>query len=160
MPGSRSTRARDLLRTPAGTQARVDDAVAAERTGAAPSCSAPRRRCGRRRSTSITPTIAAPIAGRIGRTTRFTLGNVVGLDLRARSTAIVEPGPDARRLSDQRSRQAGELRTRVRRLAAALDAVRVRVRFSDGTMYPEPGQVVFIDPSVASAFRHLAGARR
>ncbi|MBR0647358.1 efflux RND transporter periplasmic adaptor subunit [Plastoroseomonas hellenica] len=136
-------RARDLLRTPAGTQARVDDAVAAERTGAAQLLGAQAALRAAQINLDYTE-IAAPIAGRIGRT-NFTLGNVVGLDSGALATIVSQ---DPMRVAFPISaRQAGELRTRFEARGGA-DAVRVRVRFSDGTMYPEPGRVVFIDPSV------------
>ncbi len=136
-------RARDLLRTPAGTQVRVDDATANERTAAAQLLGAQAALRSSQINLDYTE-INAPIAGRIGRT-NFTEGNVVGLDSGALATIVSQ---DPMRVAFPISaRQGGELRTRFAGRGGT-EAVRVRIRFSDGTVYPEPGRIVFIDPSV------------
>jgi membrane fusion protein (multidrug efflux system) len=127
-------RARDLLRTPAGTQVRVDDAVAAERTGAAQLLGAQAGLRVAQINLDYTE-ITAPIAGRIGRT-NFTMGNVVGPDSGTLASIVSQ---DPMRVAFPISaRQAGELRTRFASRGGA-DAIRVRVRFSDGTIYPQAG---------------------
>ncbi|MES2710107.1 MAG: efflux RND transporter periplasmic adaptor subunit, partial [Pseudomonadota bacterium] len=71
-------RARELVRTSTGTQSRLDDAIAAERTGNAQLLSAQAGLRVAQISLDYT-VITAPVNGRIGRT-MFTEGNVVGPD--------------------------------------------------------------------------------
>lgn len=136
-------RARELVRTSTGTQSRLDDAVAAERTGNAQLLSAQAGLRVAQISLDYT-VITAPVDGRIGRTT-FTEGNVVGLDAGALATIVSQ---DPMRVAFAISqRQARELRTRFEGRGGT-DAVRVRVRLTDGTVYPQEGRIVFVDPSV------------
>lgn len=136
-------RARELVRTSTGTQSRLDDAVAAERTGNAQLLSAQAGLRVAQISLDYT-VIAAPVDGRIGRTT-YTEGNVVGLDAGALATIVSQ---DPMRVAFAISqRQARELRNRFEGRGGP-DAVRVRLRLTDGTMYPQDGRIVFIDPSV------------
>ncbi len=136
-------RARELVRTSTGTQSRLDDAVAAERTGNAQLLSAQAGLRVAQISLDYT-VITAAVDGRIGRTT-YTEGNVVGLDAGALATIVSQ---DPMRVAFAISqRQARELRTRFEGRGGP-DAVRVRLRLTDGTVYPHEGRIVFIDPSV------------
>ena len=136
-------RARELVRTSTGTQSRLDDAVAAERTGNAQMLSAQAGLRVAQINLDYT-VITAPVGGRIGRTT-FTEGNVVGLDAGALATIVSQ---DPMRVAFAISqRQARELRNRFEARGGP-DAVRVRLRLTDGAVYPQEGRIVFIDPSV------------
>lgn len=136
-------RARELVRTATGTQSRLDDAIAAERTGNAQLLSAQAGLRVAQISLDYT-VITAPVDGRIGRTT-YTEGNVVGLDAGTLATIVSQ---DPMRVAFAISqRQGRELRNRFEGRGGP-DAVRVRLRLTDGTMYPLDGRIVFIDPSV------------
>ncbi|MBR0654936.1 efflux RND transporter periplasmic adaptor subunit [Plastoroseomonas arctica] len=136
-------RARELVRTATGTQSRLDDAIAAERTGNAQLLSANAGLRAAQINLDYT-VITAPVSGRIGRT-NYTEGNVVGLDAGALATIVSQ---DPMRVAFAISqRQARELRNRFEGRGGP-DAVRVRVRLTDGTVFPQVGRVVFIDTSV------------
>ena len=136
-------RARELLRTAAGTQARVDDATAAERGASAQVMSA--RAALRRARIDLAYTeITAPLAGKIGRST-FSPGNVVGPDAGVLATIVSQ---DPMRVAFAVSqRQARELLARQGQRGGAAALV-VRLRFADGTMHPHAGRIDFIDNQV------------
>jgi len=87
--------------------------------------------------------ITAPIAGKVGRTA-LTKGNVVGPDS-GRLTVIVSQDPmyvtfpvSEREL--MRAKEAGQ--------KVDLRGINVRIRFADGTLYDQTGQVDFVDVTV------------
>ena len=136
-------RARDLLRTSAGTQARLDDAIAAERSGTAQLLGA--QAALRTAQINLDYTvIASPITGQIGRT-NFTVGNVVGPDVGPLATIVSQ---DPMRVAFAVSqRTALEMRNRFE-TRGGLGATRVRIRLSDGRMYPIAGRIEFTDNQV------------
>ena len=137
-------RARDLLRTSAGTQARVDDAVAAERSAAAQLLGAQAALRTSEINLSYT-VIAAPITGQIGRS-NFAVGNVVGPDAGILATIVSQ---DPMRVAFAVSqRTALELRNRFEARGGTAEAVRVRIRLTDGRVYPQTGRIEFIDNQI------------
>jgi membrane fusion protein (multidrug efflux system) len=136
-------RARELLRTAAGTQARLDDATAAERGASAQVMSA--RAALRRAQIDLAYTeIAAPVAGKIGRSA-FSPGNVVGPDAGVLAT-IVSQDP-MRVVFAVSQRQARELLARQASRGGVAGLV-VRLRFADGDTHPHAGRIDFIDNQV------------
>lgn len=136
-------RARDLLRTSAGTQARMDDAVAAERSAAAQLLGAQAALRTAQINLGYT-TIASPITGQIGRS-NFAVGNVVGPDVGTLATIVSQ---DPMRVSFAVSQRAAmEMRNRYAARGGA-DATRVRIRLNDGRDYPIAGRIEFIDNQV------------
>ncbi|PZW48431.1 membrane fusion protein (multidrug efflux system) [Humitalea rosea] len=136
-------RGRDLLRTPAGTQARVDDATANERSAAAQVAAA--RANVRVAEINLAYTeITAPIAGKIGRST-FAVGNTVGPTSEALATIVSQ---DPMRIAFPVSQRQGlELRDRYQD-RGGVAALVVRVRLSDGRIYGTQGRVDFIDNQI------------
>ncbi|HYF06389.1 MAG TPA: efflux RND transporter periplasmic adaptor subunit, partial [Acetobacteraceae bacterium] len=136
-------RARDLLRTSAGTQARVDDAIAAERSATAQLLGT--QAALRTAEINLGYTvIAAPITGQIGRS-NFAVGNVVGPDAGNLATIVSQ---DPMRVSFAVSqRTALELRNRFEGRGGA-EATRVRIRLTDGRVYPHTGRIEFIDNQI------------
>jgi membrane fusion protein (multidrug efflux system) len=136
-------RARELVRSAAGTQARVDDALAAERSanagllGAQASLRASQINLG---YTEIT----SPIDGKIGRTT-YSVGNTVSPSVNALATIVSQ---DPMRVAFPVSLRIGnELRERYATRGGA-EAVRVRLRLQNGQMYGQVGRIDFIDTQV------------
>lgn len=137
------TRARDLRQTGAGTQVALDNAQAAERTSQAQVLSA--QAAVRVANINLGYTeISTPIAGQIGRTI-LTIGNVVGPDT---GTLAVIVSQDPMRVAFTVSqRSALDLRNRFEGRGGP-DAVRVRIRTTDGRMYQEVGRVDFVDNQI------------
>jgi membrane fusion protein (multidrug efflux system) len=136
-------RARELVRSAAGTQARVDDALAAERSanagllGAQASLRASQINLG---YTEIT----SPIDGKIGRTT-YSVGNTVSPTVNPLATIVSQ---DPMRVAFPVSLRIGnELRERYATRGGA-EAVRVRLRLQNGQMYGQTGRIDFIDTQV------------
>jgi membrane fusion protein (multidrug efflux system) len=136
-------RARELVRSSAGTQARVDDALAAERSanagllGAQASLRASQINLG---YTEIT----SPIDGKIGRTT-YSVGNTVSPSVNPLATIVSQ---DPMRVAFPVSLRIGnELRERYATRGGA-EAVRVRLRLQNGQMYGQTGRIDFIDTQV------------
>lgn len=136
-------RAQQLLRTSAGTQARVDDATAAERSGEALLMQAQAALVSAQINLSYTQ-IIAPVDGYIGRA-NITIGNVVSPDSGVLAT-IVSQDPMYVEF-DVSTRLGSELRARYAD-QGGLSAVRIRVRFPNGDMHPEEGALNFLDPQV------------
>jgi membrane fusion protein (multidrug efflux system) len=136
-------RARDLLRTQAGTQARVDDATAAERAANAQLLAA--QAALRVAAISLGYTdILSPIDGKIGRT-NVSVGNVVSPTSGVLATIVSQ---DPMYVSFPVSvRQASELQQRFGARGGA-QAVRVRVRLPSGQIYGPSGEIVFIDNQI------------
>jgi membrane fusion protein (multidrug efflux system) len=136
-------RAQQLLRTSAGTQARVDDATAAERSGQAQLMQAQAALVAAQINLSYTQ-IIAPVEGYIGRA-NITVGNVVSPDSGVLATIVsqdpmyVEFDVSTRLGSEMRARYADR---------GGLAGVRIRVRFPNGDLHPEEGTLNFIDPQV------------
>ena len=137
-------RARELRAAGAGTQAALDNAQAQERTSAAALLGA--QAAVRTTEISLAYTdITAPLAGAIGRAF-YAPGNVVSPTLPEPLATIVSQDP-MRVSFTIPQRQALELRTRYEG-RGGVAAVVVRVRSADGSMYPLPGRVDFIDTSI------------
>ena len=136
-------RARDLRQTGTGTQVALDNAQAMERTAAANVLSAQAAVRVAQINLGYTE-IAAPIAGQIGRAT-LAVGNVVGPD--AGTLAIIVSQDPMRVAFAVSQRTALELRNRFEGRGGP-DAVRVRIRTSDGRMYGESGRVDFVDNQI------------
>ena len=136
-------RARDLRQTGAGTQVAFDNAQAAERTAQAQVLSA--QAAVRVANINLGYTeISTPIAGQIGRTI-LTIGNVVGPDT---GTLAVIVSQDPMRVAFTVSqRSALDLRNRFEGRGGP-DAMRVRIRTTDGRMYSETGRVDFVDNQI------------
>jgi membrane fusion protein (multidrug efflux system) len=136
-------RARDLLRSAAGAQVRVDDATAAQRGAQATLLSAQAQLRVAQINLGYTA-ITAPVAGKIGRST-FSVGAVVGPTSGAMATIVSQ---DPMRVSFPVSLRTGsELRDRYVSRGGA-QAVRVRITLPSGGAYAEAGRIDFIDPQV------------
>lgn len=137
-------RAEELLKSPAGSQARYDDALAAQLSAAAQLKSA--QAAERQSQINLDYTeIRSPIDGRIGRTA-VTPGNVVGPGTGTLTTIVsqdpmyvVFPIPVPRGI-ELRERYAGK---------GGFDAVRVRIRLPNGKLYDQVGRLEFADVSVS-----------
>ena len=136
-------RARELRQTGAGTQVALDNAQAMERTGAANVLSAQAAVRVAQINLGYTD-ISAPIAGQIGRAT-LAVGNVVGPD--AGTLAIIVSQDPMRVAFSVSQRTALELRNRFETRGGP-DAVRVRIRTTDGRVYGETGRVDFVDNQI------------
>lgn len=136
-------RAEDLLKGPAGTQARVDDASAAQRSMTAQLRAA--QAAERQSQINLDYTeIRSPIDGRIGRTA-VTVGNVVGPGSGVLATIVSQdpiyvtfPVP---------VRTALELRTRYA-AKGGFNAVAIRLRLPDGRTYGHLGTINFADVTI------------
>ena len=133
-------RAKDLLKGPAGTQARHDDALAAQRSAAAQLRSAQASDWQSQINLGYTE-IRAPISGRISRTA-VTIGNVVGPGSGTLATIVSQdpiyvtfPVP-VRTSLDLRTRYAAK---------GGFKAVTIRLRLPDGRMYGPSGTLNFAD---------------
>jgi membrane fusion protein (multidrug efflux system) len=138
-------RAQKLLTTPAGQQSTVDDAVAAQRSQAAQLSGAQAALRQSRINLDYTE-IHAPIDGEIGRTA-ITPGNVVSPGSGALTT-IVSQDPmyvtfpvSVRLLTDLRNRYAGR---------GGLNAVQVRLKLPDGTLFSQTGKIDYVEPTVST----------
>ena len=136
-------RAQSLLNTPAGQRSTVDTAVAAQRTAQAQLLSAQARQRQAQINLDYTE-IRAPIGGRIGRTS-VTEGNVV-TPSSGTLTTIVSQDPmyvtftvPVRTVDEVRQRYASR---------GGMDAVQLRLRLPEGSLYDQIGQIDFIDIDV------------
>lgn len=136
-------RAQQLVRSQAGPQSRADDALAAERQAAAQVQVA--QAALRQAEINLGYTeIKAPQAGKIGRSV-YTVGAVVAPDSGALATIV---GQDPMRVAFPISvREGFSIRDRLGAGSSAAD-VRVRIKLPDGSDYPHPGKVDFIDSQV------------
>lgn len=136
-------RARELRTTGAGTQVTLDNAQAQERTTSATLLSAQAALRVAEINLAYTD-IAAPFAGAVGRST-FTPGNVITPQSEALATIVSQ---DPMRIAFTiPQRTALELRARYEGRGGT-SAVVVRIRQSDGTLYPLAGRLDFIDVQV------------
>jgi membrane fusion protein, multidrug efflux system len=136
-------RARELRTTGTGTQVALDNAQAQERTSAATLLGA--QAAVRVAEINLAYTvISAPFAGAIGRST-FTPGNVVSPSSESLATIVSQ---DPMRIAFTiPQRTAMELRARYEGRGGTA-AVVVRIRQADGSAYPLPGRVDFIDTQI------------
>jgi membrane fusion protein (multidrug efflux system) len=136
-------RARELVRTQAGTQVRVDDATAAQRSAQAAVLGAQAQLRVAQINLGYTE-IVAPFAGKIGRS-NYSPGAVVGPDAGALATVVSQ---DPMRVAFPVSLRAGsELRQRFEGRGGA-EAVRVRIHLPNGEVYGQSGRIDFIDTQV------------
>lgn len=136
-------RARELVRTSAGTQVRVDDATAAQRSAQASLLGAQAQLRVAQINLGYTE-ISAPIDGKIGRST-FSVGSVVGASSESLATIVSQ---DPMRIAFPVNLRTGtELRDRYASRGGA-DATRVRIRLVTGAIYGQVGRIDFIDPQV------------
>lgn len=136
-------RARELVRTQAGTQARVDDATAAQRAAQAQLLGAQAQLRVANINLGYTE-ITAPFAGKIGRS-NFSPGAVLGPDSGALATIVSQ---DPMRVSFPVSLRTGiELRDRFES-RGGVQAVRVRIRLASGQIFDQAGRIEFVDTQV------------
>jgi membrane fusion protein (multidrug efflux system) len=138
-------RAEDLLARASGTAVARDQAKAADDTAAASILAAEAALQTAKINFGYTD-ITTPIAGRIGKT-NITIGNVVGADSGVLTTIVSQ---DPMYVSFPVSQRDFRRTTEAGRGANAKSA-KVRIRFSDGTLYDQVGEVDFIDVTVDRA---------
>jgi membrane fusion protein (multidrug efflux system) len=138
-------RATSLLNTPAGQRSTVDDARAQQLSVAAQVAGAQAQLRTAQINLDYTE-IRAPIAGKIGQT-RFSVGNVVSPSAGPLDT-IVSQDPmyvlfpiAVRAQLELAKRYEGR---------GGMNAVVVKLRLPDGTMYGQDGKIDFVDPSVSA----------
>ena len=137
-------RARDLLPTGAGTRVSFDNAQAQERTANAGLLGA--QAAVRTAEISLGYTdIFAPVDGKIGRAT-YTPGNVVSPTLTDPLATIVSQDP-MRVVFTVSARAGVELRNRYEP-RGGINAVVIRIRTTDGRLYPERGRIQFVDTQI------------
>jgi len=137
-------RARELQTTGAGTRAAFDNAQAQERTALATVLGAQSQVRVAEINLGYTD-ITSPIDGKIGRAV-LTPGNVVSPTLSESLATIVSQDP--MRVAFTVSARAGiELRNRYQG-RGGVDAVVVRIRLVDGTVYPHTGRIDFVDMQI------------
>ncbi len=98
--------------------------------------------------------IRAPITGRIGRAA-YSVGNIVGPDSGVLATIVSEDPiyvtfAVSQRLLLDLQRTAEETRERAR------DTAVVRLKFADGSIYPQPGRIDFADIQISGSTDTLA----
>ena len=141
--GVQLRRAQELLKSFAGTEARRDDALTAQRSTAAQLRSA--QAAERQSQINLGYTeIRAPIAGRIGRTA-VTVGNVVGPS--SGTLAMIVSQDPMYVTFPVPMRTALDLRTRYA-ANGGFEAVAIRLRLPDGRIYGQTGTLNFADVSV------------
>jgi len=139
-------RASSLLNTPAGQRSTVDDATAQQASQAAQVAAAQAQLRASQINLAYTQ-IVAPVAGKITRTT-LTVGNVV----------TPASGPLATIVSQDpmyivfpvSSETATDLANRYA-TRGGVNAIRVKVRLQDGTVFDQNGKLDYIDPSIATS---------
>jgi membrane fusion protein (multidrug efflux system) len=139
------SRAQSLLNTPAGQRSSVDDATANQRSQAAQLMSAQAQLKVAQINLAYTE-IHAPVAGKISRTA-ITAGNVVSPSSGLLATIVSQDPmyvvfPVATRAHD-------ELETRYAD-RGGLNAVVVRLRMPDGSMYNQEGKIDYVEPTVSA----------
>ena len=137
-------RSQALLNTPAGQRSTVDDNEATRASQAAQLLAAQAQLKASQINLDYTD-IRAPFAGKVARS-NVSVGNVVGPSSGALTTVVSQDPMYV--LFPVAERAAIELRNRYA-ARGGFAAVVVRIRLPDGTMYPLPGRVDYVDPSVA-----------
>jgi membrane fusion protein (multidrug efflux system) len=137
-------RARELQQTGAGTRVALDNAQAQERTANAQVLGAQAQVRTAEINLGYTD-ILAPIDGKIGRAT-YTPGNVVSPQLTDALATIVSQDP-MRVVFTVSARAAIELRNRYEP-RGGINAVVIRIRTTDGRVYPQKGRIEFVDTQI------------
>jgi membrane fusion protein, multidrug efflux system len=136
-------RAQSLLNTPAGQRSSVDDAIATQRSQAAQVASAQAQLRVAQINLAYTD-IHAPISGKISRSA-VSVGNVVSPSSGPLATIVSQDPmyvtfPIAVRTElDLEKRYADQ---------GGMNAVVIKLRLSDGTMYNQTGKIDYVEPSV------------
>jgi membrane fusion protein, multidrug efflux system len=138
-------RAQSLLSTPAGQRSNVDDAIANQRSLAAQVLSAQAQLRAAQINLDYTE-IHAPVAGKISRTS-ITVGNVVSPSS-GPLASIVSQDP-MYVLFPVASRTLAELEKRYADKGGA-NAVVVKLRLPDGSLFPQPGKIDYVEPTVSA----------
>jgi membrane fusion protein (multidrug efflux system) len=139
------TRAQSLLNTPAGQRSNVDDATANQRSQAAQLMSAQAQLKQAQINLAYTE-IHAPVSGKISRTS-ITVGNVVSPST-GQLANIVSQDP-MYVLFPVASRVQTEIEKRYAD-RGGLNAVVVRLRLPDGSIYKQDGKIDYVEPSVSA----------
>jgi membrane fusion protein (multidrug efflux system) len=137
-------RAQALLKTPAGQQSTVDDAMAQQASLAAQLLSAQAQLRNSQINLDYTE-IHAPISGKITRTA-FTIGNVVSPTSGALATIVSQDPMYV--LFPVPSRTELDLRTQYAE-KGGFDAMVIRLRLPDGRIYAHTGKLDYVDPTIA-----------
>lgn len=138
-------RAEDLLARNVGTAVARDQALAADQQAKGSILSDEANLNTAKINLGYTD-IVAPIAGKIGRTS-ITKGNVVGPDSPALTTIVSQDPMYVTFPVSQRE----FLRTRESGRPVDVKSIKVRLRFSDGTIYDQLGEINFVDVTVDRA---------
>lgn len=138
--GTILTRQRALMSSPAGQQARVDDATANQQALSAQLAGAQAQLRLAEINLGYTE-IRAPIDGKIGRTA-VTVGNVVGPGSGVLATVVSQDPMYV--VFPVSARTALELRERYRARSAAV----IKVKLPDGRLYAQAGALDFVDNTV------------
>jgi membrane fusion protein (multidrug efflux system) len=139
------SRAQSLLGTPAGQRSNVDDAVANQRSLAAQVLSAQAQLKAAQINLDYTE-IHAPVAGKISRTS-ITVGNVVSPS--SGSLASIVSQDPMYVLFPVASRTLTELQQRYQDKGGT-NAVVVKLRLADGSLYDRDGKIDYVEPSVSA----------
>ena len=139
------TRAQSLLNTPAGQRSNFDDATANQRSQAAQLMSAQAQLKQAQINLAYTE-IHAPVSGKISRTS-ITVGNVVSPSS-GQLAAIVSQDP-MYVLFPIASRAQTEIEKRYAD-KGGLNAVVVKLRLPDGSIYSQTGKIDYVEPSVSA----------
>ncbi len=137
-------RAQKLLHTAAGTQQRLDNAQASQRVAAAELKAAQAQLETAQIDLDYTD-IYSPIDGRIGRTS-VTTGNLVSSSSGTLTTVVSQDPIYA--VFPVPMRRAIELREQYAE-RGGFDAVKIRIRLTDGRTYGETGKVDFVNNTIA-----------
>jgi membrane fusion protein (multidrug efflux system) len=139
-------RAQSLLSTPAGQRSNVDDAIANQRSLAAQVLSAQAQLKAAQINLDYTD-IHAPVAGKISRTS-ITVGNVVS-PTTGPLASIVSQDPmyvlfpvASRALTELEKRYAAK---------GGTDAIVIKLRLPDGSLYDHDGKIDYIEPTVSAS---------
>jgi len=144
-------RAQDLLDKQAGSVVQRDQARAADQTAAGTIMQDEAALQTAKINLGYTD-IVSPITGKVGRT-NITKGNVVGPDSGVLTTIVSQDPMYVTFPVSQRE----FLRAQESKPHAELKDIKVRIRFSDGTLYPEVGEMNFVDVTVDRATDTVLG---
>ncbi|RDJ27244.1 efflux RND transporter periplasmic adaptor subunit [Bosea caraganae] len=142
LAGIQRDRAEELLKRNAGTAVAFDQAVAQEAQAKGATTSAEANLETTKINLGYTD-IVAPITGRIGRTV-VTKGNIVGPESGVLTSLVSQDPMHVTFPISQRDIMAAKKAGQV----DDVKAIKVQIRFSDGTLYNQVGQINFIDVSV------------
>jgi membrane fusion protein (multidrug efflux system) len=138
-------RAQALLNTPAGQRSTVDDARAQQLSQAAQLMSAQAQLRQAQINLDYTE-IHAPVSGKISQT-KFTIGNVVSPSSGPLATIVSQDPMYVVFPISVRAEEEEEARYRDK---GGVNAIVVKLRLSDGTMYDQVGKIDYVDPTVAT----------